>query len=73
MVTRPDRVRLQALDRQGEKIDLEATGFHARVIQHECDHLDGVVYLDRMDDLSTLSFLPEFERYVAAEGDVECA
>jgi len=73
MVTRPDRVRLQALDRKGRPIDLEASGFHARVIQHECDHLDGVVYIDRMDDLTTLSFLPEFERYVAAEGDVECA
>jgi len=73
MVTRPDRVRLQATDREGNPIDLEASGFHARVIQHECDHLDGVVYIDRMDDLSTLSFLPEFERYVAAGEDVECA
>jgi peptide deformylase len=73
MVTRPDRVRLEALDREGRPIDLEASGFHARVIQHECDHLDGVIYIDRMDDLETLSFLPEFERYVAGEGEIECA
>ena len=72
MVTRPDRVRLQALDREGKPIELEASGFYARVIQHECDHLDGVIYIDRMDDLSTLSFLPEFERYVVTDGDVEC-
>ncbi|MGZ8427555.1 MAG: peptide deformylase, partial [Candidatus Binatia bacterium] len=40
-----------------------AKGFHARVIQHEFDHLNGKVYLDRMGDLSTLTFLQEFSRY----------
>ncbi len=44
---------------------LEAEGFLARVIQHECDHLDGGVYLDRMRGLRTLSFLKEFEDHVA--------
>ena len=41
----------------------EASGFFARVIQHECDHLDGKVYLDRMDDMRTLSFLRERHRH----------
>jgi len=48
---------------------VEAEGFFARVIQHECDHLDGGVYLDRMEGLRSLSFLHEFERFVAARED----
>jgi peptide deformylase len=40
-----------------------AKDFHARVIQHEYDHLNGKVYLDRMRDFSTLAFLQEFARY----------
>jgi peptide deformylase len=63
MVPRYKRVRVQALDRQGKEIDFVANEFHARVIQHEFDHLNGKVYLDRMRDLSTLTFLQEFARY----------
>jgi peptide deformylase len=63
-VPRHERVRLEALDRQARPFSLEASGFHARVIQHECDHLDGNVYLDRMTDLRQLAFLREFEEYV---------
>jgi peptide deformylase len=63
MVPRHRRVRLQALDREGVAIDLEAQGFLARVLQHECDHLDGRVYLDRMEGLRSLSFLREFQRF----------
>jgi peptide deformylase len=48
---------------------VEAKGFFARVIQHECDHLDGRVYLDRMADLKTLSFLHEYERFVEPPED----
>ena len=65
-VPRLARVRLEARDRQGEPYALEAEGFFARVVQHECDHLDGNVYLDRLKGMRTLSFLPEFERYVAS-------
>ncbi len=65
LVPRFARLRLEALDRQGQPYTLEAEGFHARVIQHECDHLDGSVYLDRMRGLRTLSFLKEFEDHVA--------
>ena len=65
LVPRFARVRLEALDREGRPYTLEAEGFHARVIQHECDHLEGCVYLDRMRNLRTLSFIKEFEDHVA--------
>jgi peptide deformylase len=66
-VPRHEKVRLEALDRQARPYVLEATGFLARVIQHECDHLDGRVYLDRMTDLRSLSFMNELERFVLNE------
>jgi len=62
-VPRFTRVRVQAYGRDGRRLAFTAEGFHARVVQHECDHLDGVVYLDRMRSLASLSFLPEFHRY----------
>ena len=63
MVPRFARARLEARDRDGRPYIADASGFFARVIQHECDHLDGRVYLDRMDDLRTLSFLRELHRF----------
>lgn len=68
-VPRFARVRLEAVDRDGEGYSVEASGFFARVIQHECDHLEGRVFLDRMEDLRTLSFLKEFETYVVRSAD----
>lgn len=62
-VTRPTSIEVKAMDRHGKALKFKATGFHARVIQHENDHCEGKVFLDRMDDLSTLTFLREFERY----------
>ena len=62
-VPRLTRLKLEALDREGNPYVLEASDFLARVIQHECDHLEGKVYPDRMDDLRSLSFLEEFERF----------
>jgi peptide deformylase len=62
-VPRYTSVRVQAWDRNGQELDYVATGFHARVIQHEFDHLNGKLYVDRMCDLTTLSFLQEFARY----------
>jgi peptide deformylase len=56
-------IHVLALDRGGNALDFVATDFHARVIQHEFDHLNGKVYLDRMRDFSTLTFLQEFARY----------
>jgi L-alanine-DL-glutamate epimerase-like enolase superfamily enzyme len=65
------RLRLDALDRQGRPYAVEASGFFARVIQHECDHLDGGVYLDRMPDMRTLSFQQEFETYAQPDENGE--
>ncbi|MGE5219491.1 MAG: peptide deformylase, partial [Chloroflexota bacterium] len=62
-VPRYKTIRVQALDRNGVELDFVASDFHARVIQHEFDHLNGKVYLDRMGDLTTLTFLQEFARY----------
>ncbi|THJ13678.1 MAG: peptide deformylase [Nitrospira sp. CG24C] len=62
-VTRPSVVRVQALDRHGKALDIEATDLYAVCIQHEMDHLIGKVFLDRMTDMSTLTQLPEFAKY----------
>ena len=62
-VPRYKHIRVEGLDRTGKRLDFVASDFHARVIQHEYDHLNGKVYLDRMRDLSTLSFLQEFARH----------
>ena len=66
-VPRFRRLELRALDRHGKPYTLEATDFFARVIQHECDHLDGSVYLDRMKDARSLSFIDEWDRHVGAK------
>jgi len=62
-VPRFTAVRLEYLDRDGEKVDLVAKDFFARVIQHETDHLNGIVYVDRMRDLSTLSYIAEWQKH----------
>lgn len=62
-VPRFARVRVEAYARDGRRLRFDAQDFHARVVQHECDHLDGAVYLDRMRSMQTLTFLPEFHRY----------
>jgi len=63
VVPRHTAVRLEAYDREGNRIDVVAKEFLARVIQHETDHLRGVVYVDRMKDLSTLTHLAEWNKY----------
>ena len=65
LVARNPAVRVAAVDPDGTPIDFEAEGFHARVIQHEFDHLDGVMFVDRMRDMATLMFEEEWERYAA--------
>lgn len=64
-VRRPRKVRVQALDKQGQGLDFVWEGFRAAVVQHETDHLNGVLFVDRADP-KTLTFLREYERYVAA-------
>jgi peptide deformylase len=56
-------VRLEAYGRKGERIELVAKDYLARILQHETDHLLGKVYLDRMSDLATLCHLQEWSRY----------
>jgi peptide deformylase len=55
-VTRPAKVRYTGFDEHGAPIDRTVEGFHARVVQHECDHLDGVLYPMRMTDMSKFGF-----------------
>ncbi|OLC45172.1 MAG: peptide deformylase [Acidobacteria bacterium 13_1_40CM_65_14] len=62
-VPRAREIRVRALDRKGDRIELRAHDFPARVIQHETDHLDGVLFFDRMRSLETLTFLDEYSRY----------
>lgn len=59
LVPRATAIRLRAVTPDGATIDRAVEGFHARVLQHECDHLDGVLYPQRMDDLSLLIYREE--------------
>lgn len=59
LVSRPAHIRYQGYDEYGALIDRTVSGFHARVVQHECDHLDGVLYPMRMPDMSRFGFARE--------------
>jgi len=63
LVPRRRRVKVKARSVDGQSVALTADGFHARVIQHENDHLDGVVFLDRMTSTGSLCFEQEWEEY----------
>jgi peptide deformylase len=65
MTPRYTTVRLEAYGRRGERIELVAKDFFARVLQHETDHLKGRMYIDRMRDLTTLAHMHEWMRYWA--------
>lgn len=65
-VPRFDRIRYRGFDLAGQVTEREAAGFHARVVQHECDHLDGVLFPMRMRNLSTFGFSEEIKRGFAA-------
>lgn len=56
-VPRHQRVRYRGVDPEGRRIDRQAEGFHARVVQHECDHLDGILYPRRIRDLRDFGFV----------------
>jgi peptide deformylase len=62
-VPRWARIRYQGVTPEGERIDRTVSGFHARVLQHECDHLDGILYPQRMTDLRLLVFSEEGARF----------
>jgi peptide deformylase len=63
LVPRSTSVTLKAYDRDGDRIEKRATGFEAVVLQHEIDHLNGKVFLDRMEDLTKLAYQEEFEEF----------
>lgn len=64
-VPRHTKIRYRGLAPDGSTIDREAAGFHARVVQHECDHLDGILYPMRMTDLSLLGFVDDIRKSFA--------
>ncbi len=63
-VERPRAIRYSGTTLTGENFTRIARGFHARVVQHECDHLDGILYPQRMSDLSRLMFESEMRHYI---------
>lgn len=67
LVPRWTELRMEALDRHGKPLSIKADGFFARVLQHEMDHLDGILFPERIEDMRTLSFEEEFDRYVMAD------
>jgi peptide deformylase len=68
LVPRHPAVRVRGLDREGRALDYVAEGFEARIVQHEFDHLNGVVFLDRMRDLHSLAFYSEWEEFLSDPG-----
>jgi peptide deformylase len=71
LVPRHPRLKVKARTVDGQPVSLTADDFHARVIQHEVDHLDGIVFLDRMASPASLAFEAEWERYVLAADEAD--
>ena len=63
-VPRYSEIRVVYTDKEGKQVSKKLSGFLARVFQHEIDHLNGIVYVDRMRDTKTLMMLSEFEKRV---------
>ncbi|TDY02969.1 peptide deformylase [Thiohalophilus thiocyanatoxydans] len=63
LVPRYTRIRYSGLDPAGTPIEREVSGFHARVVQHEVDHLDGILYPQRMEDMRYFGFEEELVQY----------
>ena len=68
-VPRNRRVRVRGFGRDGEALDMELEDFQARVFQHENDHLNGILFFDRMKSFETLAFLDEYSRFWAKDKD----
>ena len=68
LVPRLARIRYRGVEASGRVIEREAEGFHARVVQHECDHLDGVLYPDRIRDRRSFGFIEELQASGALGG-----
>ncbi len=63
LVPRYKKIRYTGLNGHGEIVDKVVEGLHARVVQHECDHLEGIIYVQRMDKLEDLVFESEMKFY----------
>jgi peptide deformylase len=68
-VPRAKTIKVRALDRWGKRFELNVQDFSARVVQHETDHLDGILFFDRMRAFDSLTFLDEYARYWAKPAD----
>jgi peptide deformylase len=68
-VPRHREIKVRAFDRAANRIEIRAQNFSARVIQHETDHLDGVLFFDRMKSFDSLTFLEEYSRYWTKDED----
>ena len=68
-VPRYTDIVVRAMDRTGRAIELALKNFPARVAQHETDHLDGVLFFDRMKEFGTLTFMDEYSRYWSKDED----
>ncbi|OFW35449.1 MAG: peptide deformylase [Acidobacteria bacterium RIFCSPLOWO2_12_FULL_67_14] len=69
LVPRFTDITVRALDRGGRPLELHLKGFAARVVQHEADHLDGVLFFDRMTSMQSLTFLDEYSRFHSSDRD----
>jgi peptide deformylase len=69
MVPRFTSIAVKALDREGRPIELRLKDFAARVAQHETDHLDGILFFDRMTSMQSLTYLDEYSRFHAKDED----
>jgi peptide deformylase len=70
-VPRAQHISVTALDRHGKRFELDLKDFPARVVQHETDHLDGVLFFDRMNSMASLTYLEEYSRYHTRREDDE--
>jgi peptide deformylase len=69
MVPRFTSIMVRALDRDGRAVELRLKNFAARVAQHETDHLDGILFFDRMTSMQSLTYLDEYSRFHAKDDD----
>jgi peptide deformylase len=69
MVPRFTDILVKCLDRDGRNVELRLKNFPARVVQHETDHLDGVLFFDRMMSMQSLTYLDEYSRFHAKDQD----
>lgn len=67
LVPRYPALRVHAIDRHGERLEFRAEDYEARIVQHEFDHLNGIIFLDRMRDLRSLAYGAEWEEYMTSD------